>query len=249
MDTKFIQQYGEDILCYRLRTARQKKRMQYEDFDKQLIQIHREQKSLYQQKWNLGGEPLIPPVQRGWKRFFVLREDVARSKQAEFFENILKKINTEDRSYRKDFKVKKRRFGRKTYVVKDQQLLKPYEYHFNKLGFTDAEKQLFHPEYSYEKARGAFIKHFVFNEPWRFVLRTRPNMIDEKRKVDHELESRLQQMHNYLERNDYRKRLSKIVHGYYKYRHWRKEEIEKEKYAFKNKALHTILDVTKDEVL
>ena len=38
MDTKFIQQYGEDILCYRLRTARQKKRMQYEDFDKQLIQ-------------------------------------------------------------------------------------------------------------------------------------------------------------------------------------------------------------------
>ena len=249
MDTKFIQQYGEDILCYRLRTARQKKRIQYEDFDKQLIQIHREQKSLYQQKWNLGWEPLIPPVQRGWKRFFVLREDVARSKQAEFFENILTKINTEDRSYRKDFKVKKRRFGRKTYVVKDQQLLRPCEYHFNKLGFTDAEKQLFHPEYSYEKGRGTFIKRFVFNEPWRFVLRIRPNMIDKKRKVDHELESRLQQMHNYLERNDYRKRLSKIVHGYYKYRHWRKEEIEKEKYVFKNKALHTVLDLRKNQVL
>jgi len=249
MDTKLIKEFGTEILCYRIRTARQKKRMQYEDFDKQLIQIHREQKSLYQQKWNLGWEPLIPPVQRGWKRFFVLREDVARSKQAEFFENILKKINTEDRSYRKDFKVKKRRFGRKTYVVKDQQLLKPCEYHFNKLGFTDAEKQLFHLEYSYEKARGTFIKRFVFNEPWRFVLRTRPNMIDEKRKVDHELESRLQQMHNYLERNDYRKKLSKIVHGYYKYRHWRKEEIEKEKYVFKNKALHTILDLTKDQVL
>ncbi len=39
MDTKLIQQYGEDILCYRLRTARQKKRMRYEDFDKQLIQL------------------------------------------------------------------------------------------------------------------------------------------------------------------------------------------------------------------
>jgi len=249
MDTKLIQQYGEEILSYRLRTARQKKRMQHEDFDKQLIQLYKEERSLYLQQRNLGWEPLIPPVQRGWKRFFVLREDVARSKQTQFFENILKKINTEDWSYRKDFRVKKRRFGRKTYVVKGQQLLKPCEYHFNKLGFTDAEKQFFHSEFSYEKGFGKFIKRYVFNEPWRFVLRIRPNTIDKKRKVDSELESRLQQMHNYLERNDYKKRQSKIVHGYTKYRHWREEEIEKEKYVFKNKSLNQILDAIQEEVL
>lgn len=91
MDTKLIKQYGEDIFCYRLRTARHKKRMQYEDFDKQLIQLHQEENGLYEQRRNLGWEPLLPAVQKGWKRFFVLRDDVARSKQAEFFENILKK--------------------------------------------------------------------------------------------------------------------------------------------------------------
>src|SRR4029078_1937661 len=103
MDTKFIQQYGEDILCYRLRTARQKKRMQYKDFDKQLIQLYQEERELYWQIRELGCVPLIPPFQRGWKRSFVLRDDVARSPQAKFFQNILDKINTRDWSYRKDF--------------------------------------------------------------------------------------------------------------------------------------------------
>ena len=78
MDKKLIEQYGTEILSYRLRTARQKKRMQYEDFDKQLIQLHEEESALRSQKRNLGWEPLIPPVQKGWKRFFVLRDDVAR---------------------------------------------------------------------------------------------------------------------------------------------------------------------------
>ena len=47
MDTKIIKQYGDDILCYDLRTARQKKRMQYKDFDKQLIQLHKKENALY----------------------------------------------------------------------------------------------------------------------------------------------------------------------------------------------------------
>src|SRR5688572_3974164 len=88
MDRKLIQQYGTEILSYRLRTVRQRKRMQYEDFDKQLIKLYKEDKALGIKANNLGWEPLTPPVQKGWKRFFVLRDDVARSKHAEFFENI-----------------------------------------------------------------------------------------------------------------------------------------------------------------
>ena len=107
MDTKLIKQFGTDILCYRIRTARQKKRMQYEDFDKQLIALSKEEIILHNH--NPGWEPLTPPVQRGWKRFFVLRDDVARSDDAQFFQNILAKINTEKWSYRKDFKKKKRK--------------------------------------------------------------------------------------------------------------------------------------------
>lgn len=247
MDKQLIQQYGEDILSYRLRTARQKKRMQYEDFDKQLLKLHREERALYKIWDNLDWEPLTPPVQKGWKRFFVLREDVARSKQAEFFEGILKKINTYDWSYRKDFLVKKRKFGRKKYVVKGQKLLEPQEWHFAKLDFTDAEKQLFHEVYDTDQ-RGVLYKRYVFNEPWRFVLRVRPNMIDKVKKRDDLIESRMQEINNYLDRTAYQRRLNRILRGEGRYKFWKRyEECEaKEKYVFNNKSLSQIMDLIRE---
>ncbi|MFL5748346.1 MAG: hypothetical protein ACJ751_26975, partial [Niastella sp.] len=212
MDSKLVKQYGSKILSYRLRTVRQKKRMQYEDFDKKLFHLGKEEKHLYKKQFHLGWEPLTPPVQKGWKRFFVLREDVARSKQAEFFEGILKKINTYEWSYRKDFKVKKRRMGRKNYVVKTQNLDRPYTDQFQQMGFTDTEKQFFYEMWtSYGKEQ--FVKRYVFSEPWRFVLRVRPNIIDKVRKRDVVIEKRLQEIEHYLEWNGYRGRLEKLVYG------------------------------------
>jgi len=242
MDTRLIQQYGEDILSYRLPTVRQKKRMRYEDFNKQLIQLHKEEKALYQQKRNLGWEPLHPPVQKGWKRFFVLRDDVARSKHAEFFSNILNKINTYDWSYRKDFMIKRRKFGRKKYVIKSQKLLEPWECHFIKLGFNEYEKQMFHEEYHYEKWSKGPIRRYVFNEPWRFVLRIRPNMITKVKRRDAVIEARLKWINNYLERNDYRKKQSRLLHGNYHWKEWKALEKYNEVNPFRNKPIEQILD-------
>jgi hypothetical protein len=196
MDTQLIKKFGTGILCYRIRTARQKKRMQYEHFDKHLIVLSKEETVLYRNKYQPEWEPLTPPVQRGWKRFFVLRDDVARSNHAEFFENILKNINTHYWSHRKDFKVRKRKFGRKLYVVQGQELKKPDEDDFKKLDFTEAEKQWFHGEYHYDRWKKKFVLRFAFSEPWRFVLRVRPNMIDKKRKVDSVKEARLFEIRN-----------------------------------------------------
>lgn len=245
MDTKIIQQYGEDILCYRLRTARQKKRMQYEDFEKRLIQLYKEEKTLYRQMRNLGWEPLIPPVQKGWKRFFVLRDDVARSGQAEFFQGILNKINTYDWSHRKDFMIRKRRFGRKNYVVKDQQLHEPWEWLFVKLDFNEHEKQMFNEEYKHDKRYGKPVKKYVFKEPWRFVLRVRPNIITKIRVKDPVIESGLKEIDNYLERNDLRKTQARLLHGNYKWREWKKFEKYDEVNFLKNKSLNQVIDLIK----
>jgi hypothetical protein len=212
MDTKLVREYGTEILSYRLRTVRQKKRMQYEDFDKQLLRLHRENRALWCQERNLGWEPLVPPVQKGWKRFFVLREDVARSKNAEFFENILKKINRQDWSYRKDFLIRKRRYGKNKYGVKQLSLLKPYTDEFERMGFTEAEKRFFNEHWEYNW-KGDLIRYHVFSEPWRFVLRVRPNMIDKVRKRDEVIEKRMKEIDDYLEWNNHRCRLEKVVHG------------------------------------
>lgn len=248
MDIKITRQYGEEILCYRIRSRRNKIRAQYEDFHKQLIQIHKEERALYRQKQNLGWEPLVPPVQKGWKRIFVLRQDVARSKYADFYSGILAKINTVQWSYRKDFMKKKRAFGRKKYVVREQHLLKPDEYQFRKSGFTDAEKAQFHEEWSYEKLRGRFVRRYVFNEPWRFVLKVQPNIIDKIRKRDPVLEARLKEIGGYLERNNYRPVLLKLLEGN-NYHNWNVGEKLKEKNLLKNKPLQKILDEVKNEML
>ncbi|MES1225069.1 MAG: hypothetical protein ABUT20_56805 [Bacteroidota bacterium] len=247
MDTKLIKQYGEEILCYRLRNARQKKRMQYEDFDKQLIQLHKRRQILWEKKRNLGWEPLIPPVQKGWKRLFVLRDDVSRSKQADFFEEILKKINTHDWSYRKDFLVKRRRFGRKIYVIKGQRLLEPDEYHFKKLNFTEKEQQFFYPVLRASRVSKQLVKHFVFIEPWRFVLRVKPNIIDKIRVKDADLESEIARLRNFLERNDLENRLDKITRGNtYKWWKWGSLEKYDEKNIYKNKSLEQLIDITSE---
>jgi len=248
MDTKLIQQYGEEILSYRLRTARQKKRMQYKDFEKQLLKINREERKLVIKQRNIEWVPLVPPFQRGWKRFFVLREDVARSKQAEFFENILRKINTQDWSHRRDFKIRKRRKGRKKYIVKEQQLLRPYDFEFPRMNFSEAERQLFHEVFYYEKGGKRIVKRYVFSEPWRFVLRVRPNMITRVQKRDAKIESRLKEIKNYLERNKLREKLYKLLHG--RNIQWQcissKHEY-KEKYAYKNKALGEVSHLINEE--
>jgi len=247
MDTKLIKQYGEDILCYRLRSARQKKRMQYEDFHKQLMRLHKEEDALHEQKRNLGWEPLVPPVQKGWKRCFVLRDDVARSKQADFFQGILNKINTTDWSYKKDFLVKRRKYGRKIYVVKTQNLLKPHEAHFSKLGFNEKEQQLFYTEFKLEKGRKEPVKRYVFIEPWRFVLRVKPNIIDKVRVRDEVIEARIKAIDNYLERNCLQWTQLRLLRGNCKWRHWYAGEKPGEADLFKNWPLERIIDSLEDQ--
>ena len=240
MDTKLVREFGTEILSYRLRTVRQKKRMQYEDFDKKLLRLKREEDDLYVQERNLGWEPLIPPIQKGWIRFFVLRKDVAESKHAEFFENILKKINTVQWNYRRSFRVRKKRYGRNKYGIKTQQLMIPYESDFMKMGFTEVEKSYFYEVWEMDSCR-KLVKKYVFSEPWRFVLCVRPNMITKIKREDPVIEQRCAEIKSYFEGNAYEHRWSKII-GRGVWKRWHDDaENEREKNVLKNKPLQRVL--------
>jgi hypothetical protein len=190
----------------------------------------------------------VPPVQKGWKRSFVLREDVAKSDDADFYEGILAKINTTLWSYRKDFLKKKKIYGRKRYVVREQHLLRPDEYHFKKLNFSEAEKQQFYEEVLLLGRSKVWIKRYVFKEPWRFVLRVQPNIIDKVRKRDPDIDARLHEIDNYLERNAYRDILAHLVHGSTKRSYWKDYEKPQERNCFINKPIQRILDEIKSEL-
>jgi hypothetical protein len=249
MDIKFIEQPEVDLLSFRLRTARQKKRAQYKDFEKYLLKLHRDEDALDLKKHALGYRPLIPPVQKGWIRSFVLRDDVAESKYAPFFQAILYKINTRQWSPRKDFRIRKRKKGRKIYVVKEQFLDSPYTYKFRRMGFSETEKRYFDEILCYRYSRRLPDMKHVFNEPWRFVLKVQPNMIDQERIVDPELESAIASLRNYLDRNAYKGKQLHLLYGRHRWRYRREGYRYDEAHPFKNMPVYRIIDELRHEGL
>jgi hypothetical protein len=91
MDNYFLDDY---INCSRLKSKRKKKQLVKKDFEKQLIQLSKREKELWKKRRELPLVPLVAPYQKGWQRYFVLREDVARSNDALFYDILLEKINT-----------------------------------------------------------------------------------------------------------------------------------------------------------
>lgn len=231
---------NEYIELSRLRSARRRKRMVRKDFDKQLISIHKEERRIRDQIWDLGYEDLNPPVPRGWKRSFVLRSDFAKRKDAKLFQGILDKINTTEYSWRKDFKIKRRKYGKKVYVVDPQYLQSLWPHDFEKKKFTDKEKRYFTlvPVYMRHSKKMELI--YVFNMQWCFVLRVQPNIITKTKIKDFELQRRAEEIDRFLSFNNRREKLLKLLHGNGSWK-WCNKEREKYKSPFLNKSFAHIL--------
>lgn len=203
------------LLMSRIRTARQRKRVAIKEQDKALRRLSREEDTLFEAYLKRGFVALEPPIMKGYNRFFVLRDDVARSRDAAFFQGILDKINTTKWCAEKGFRVSKRYKKRYRYVDLLQQLHKPTEAEFRKMNFGPRALQYFEERIKINKRSGKPEKKYVFTEPWRFVLRVRPNWITLQRAEAPELEVRMQEIDDFLEWNKLRPRLARLEYGKY----------------------------------
>lgn len=228
--------------CSRLKTERTKKRLQKKDLEKQLIHLHKELKRIGREQHSLGYADLVPPVQKGWKRFFVLREDVARTNDAIFFQQIIDKINIPEYSHRKDFKKRQKQKGKKIYVDRIQQLPVIELYQLRKLKLTEKELTYFDLERRYDpKHWRSWQQVLVFKEPWRFALKVAPNMITQVRIIDPVLMKAEDELKNYLIKNDLWNKMRKVVDGYAKYNsNWKKEDKMKYRNLFKKEPVSAL---------
>jgi len=246
-DNEFIMQDDtlliNDLQYYtersRLRSARRKKRAQHTDFDKKLLSLHREEKSIYSQLRVPNWKELKPPIQNGWKRSFVLREEIKRSKQALFFQKILDKINTTEYSWRKDFKKKKKQRGKKVYITRDQSLRELEAREFFSKKFTDEERFYFYETMKHPRWSKRPETFYVFCEPWRFTLKIQSRMITHVRIQDADLKSKSQEIDSYIKRNNLRPKINKLLHGCAK--RWIPEKI-KYRNPLKNIPLYITLN-------
>ena len=242
MDKKIIELHGSDINCYKLKTVRQKKRAVKTAQQNKLLSLHREESNIWKQQRALGMVELKPPIVRGWKRFFVLRDDVARCNDAPFYQNILDKINCVEICKRKDFKKKKKYLRKKGNWELIEQIVKQHEeWAFKKCNFSDKEKALFEEKYMRVSWRKGLTKVFVFKEQWRFVFKVKPNIITHVKAVDDELENRRNQISDYLNKTNKRDTLNRLLgHRVSRWRSW--DNNEKPKYKFDKNYLSEILE-------
>ena len=198
---------------FRVRSERRRKRAAKEAYDKNLLRLGREWKAIHRKRYSLGWDELNPPVQRGYVRFFVLRDDIKRTKQAGFFENLLAKINVRQYSHRKDFLVKRRRYGRKVYAPREHTLPLVESWELQRKKLTAEELAFFSEETIYHTRQHCSRIVYRFTEPWRFILRIQPNMITKVRKMNVDLDRREADLERYFSFDNRRDHWLKLLDG------------------------------------
>lgn len=219
----------------RLRNLRSRKRIAREDHEKYLRECIKRQKVLFKQRRELPLVPLEKPYQKGYVRFFVLREDVRQGKQAEFFATLLEKINTYQYADTRKFQKKKKRRGKRVYIARKQELYTfsqwEWERALEKGKFTQKERAYFAKIECFNRQKDRFEIHYEFTEAWRFELRVKPNMITHYRPVDIAIERELAELDKIID--DYKNWgiiHSKIYGRSYSWRQYQKRYMPKEKY-------------------
>ena len=219
----------------RLRNLRSRKRIVREDHEKFLRECIKRQKVLFKQRRELPLVPLEKPYQKGYVRFFVLREDVRQGKQAEFFATLLEKINTYQYADTRKFQKKKKRRGKRVYIARKQELYTfsqwEWERALEKGKFTQKERAYFAKIECFNRQKDRFEIHYEFTEAWRFELRVKPNMITHYRPVDIAIERELAELDKIID--DYKNWgiiHSKIYGRSYSWRQYQKRYMPKEKY-------------------
>ena len=219
----------------RLRNLRSRKRIAQEDHEKFLRTCIKRQKALFKQRRELPLVPLEKPYQKGYVRFFVLREDVRQGKQADFFETLLEKINTYQYADTRKFQKKKKRRGKRVYIARKQELYAFNQWEWQRAlergKFTEKERAYFARIECFNRQKDRFESYYEFTEAWRFELRVKPNMITHYRPVDIAIERELAELDKII--SDYKNWgiiHSKIYGGSYSWRRYKKRYEPKEKY-------------------
>lgn len=199
----------------KIRTARKKRQNYLEDYYKKLFHLEKRKRKLWKLERELPPVPLEQPYQKGWVRYFVLRDDVKRSPQAEFFTQFLTKINTEVYSNNKKFYFKRKGKTTKVKYTYDQKLKSFYESDWKRSTnpLTDKEKEYFRPSLVWNQENNETYLKYAFTEPWRYVLRVRPYYVTHRKGLDPNLESETREIENYLDRKHLRSIIYNRVYG------------------------------------
>lgn len=227
------------LLSYRVKSKRRKKRLVKEDRDKQLLKLDRERQRISKGPDYKTIVPLDEPYQKGWKRLFVLRPEVQRSDKAEFYQGILDKINMVQYHYDKSFKKPKRKGRWHKYHFEELpklRMIDRYNWQTNYHKLSEEQRTCFERVEFWNDQLYAMDHRYRFAEPGLFEIAVLPHIIDTIIIGDALLEQRLVWIDDHIDNHNLQWRLDKLKNGN-RYNGW-KDGTEKLRYLnpLKNKA-------------
>ena len=231
------------LLPYRLKPARRKRRLLIKDRDKQLLKLDQERHRISKDPDYNTIVPLDEPYQKGWKRLFVLKSEVQRSDKAAFYQGILDEINEVQYHYDQSFKRPKRKGIWHKYIFKELPKLHSISnWHVNRSNLNEEQRACFTRVAYWNQIYYRWEHHYKFDNPDLFELAVVPHIIDSVKTGDALLEQRLAWIDDYIRWNGLYYRLDKLKKGN-RYNGW-KDGTEKLKYAnpLQNKPKWTWVD-------
>ena len=194
----------EDSIFFstQLRTKRARKRSVKTTKEKNVREKYKRQKEIFKEQKEIPLVLLKEPCQKGFERYFVLREDIKKENEIEFFTQILKKINTSQYAETRKFVKKRKRNGKRIYVQRIQELkqLQPYEYSGPYSILNDEERLYFVCIQVYDPKTKRFKGIYEFLQPWRFRLIIKPNMITHYKPLDIDLKREEAQIDHFFDK-------------------------------------------------
>jgi len=234
----------EDSIFFstRLKSKREKKRIIITAKQKEIIQKFQRRKEIYQEQKNIPIVPLTQPYQKGYERYFVMKDGIRNEKELAFFSSILEKINTIQYAENKKFTTKKKRNEKRIYTPRIQKLkqLQPYEFAGPHSILNDNERQYFVCVETFDPVTNRFKGLYEFLQPWRFRLIIKPNMITHYKPLIAELKQEEAEVDQFLDNHKNQGILFKITNKGYSYpmKPKIKNEFKKRKFFnMKNTAL------------
>ncbi len=204
---------------------RTSKRKTIESTDKKLIRLRKRMNELYKAERALPYIKLDKPIQRGFKKSFVMRDDITRRKDARDLSRILGIVNETVYCKNPEFKSKKYHNNQMEDIPHAIRHIPANKW--DTLELPDHFKKWF--TYESRIKYGAYgtsyeIKGYFFKFPWMFEPKVSPNFITHIQEIDPNIKSELSEINRFFDNHNGWPRLGKLQGGNFKWIEVTKEE-------------------------
>jgi hypothetical protein len=194
----------------------------YDLADRQVIAAVREHDALCRRRYTI--IKLDEPIQRGWRRFYVLSERAAARRDHPILEAILAIIGPVVVHHDRDFR---RRRGRRKKLVEIEQPLRPIPVHeWQRKNYPDEWYRYFRYELVLEWNRH-WQPYWIFTQPSLYELKVERNWLWYFREVDPVIETRLSELDRWLDAHEGWQRYGWLKGRRQRYR-WKEEDSAKQ---------------------